>query len=42
MEAVLFGVAVAVAAQVMFYFIQKALDKLWEFFFPPSNGDKTS
>lgn len=42
MEAALFSVAVAVTAQVLFYFIKKALDKWWESHFPPSNEDKTS
>lgn len=38
MEEVLLGVAVAVAAQIVFFFVQKALDWWWDSHFPPSNG----
>lgn len=35
------GAAVAaVMGQVLFYFIQKALDKWWDSHFPPSNENK--
>lgn len=33
------AVAVAVAGQIMFYFIQKALDEWWKSHFPPSSGN---
>jgi len=33
------SIAVAVAGQILFYFIQKALDKWWKSHFPPSNGN---
>lgn len=36
---VLIGVAVAVAGQILFYFVQKALDKWWNAHFPPSSGN---
>lgn len=36
------AVAVAVAGQVVFYFVQKALDDWWKSHFPPSNESTDS
>lgn len=38
MQEALFGVVVTIAAQIVFYFVQKALDNWWDSHFPPSNG----
>ena len=36
----LVAIVIAVAGQVLFYFIQKALDKWWNSHFPPSNQEQ--
>ena len=37
-----FVAVAAVAGQVVFYFVQKALDDWWKSHFPPSNGNTDS
>lgn len=37
MAQVIVGLVIAVLGQIVFFFIQKALDKWWSSHFPPSN-----
>ena len=39
MREVLISAAVAFAGQIVFYFVQKALDDWWDKHFPPSSGN---